>query len=407
MFQVGIVHQAPQPFVPAEGPVKIQGHIQQGLHGRGGEPQLGHQLFRRGIQQRLQIAHGFFAGVPPAFQQLGELRIGRIAQGLQLFKLDGQAVPGPVPADVQAAAQLPQLRRRLGEAVHIGSADLLLPGHQAQQPVHLPAPVFGGGPGLGHDLPAPGGIGRIGRGAAQLLHLLPRPLLRPGVALHPQVQVQNQGCQPVVGAAGAHGVRQVQETGVVLRPGIALLQHPFQGGGLHGLGPFVVHDLEVRAQAQNVAVLLQEGGAEAVDGAALGPAAEGILPPEPPVARVFGQALRQLLHNPALQLSGGRPGEGDDQETVQIHRVSLVTDAAHEPLGQHPGFAAAGAGGHQHRAATGFDGGGLSGCGFKFRHCLRLLPSGPRPSPGRAWAYSGRPRPPARRQSGRRRNSRS
>ena len=202
------------------------------------------------------------------------------------------------------------------------------------------------------------------------LHLFPCPFFRAGVALHFAVQGQHQLGKAAVVPARAYRVRQKREAGVRLRFFVAGVQHPLQGGALHGGGPVLVRNLEVRGKAQNVAVFPEHPGTEAVYGADLGLLAQGALPPQTAAARVSGQSLSQLLHDPAPQFPGGGPGEGDNQEAVDIRRILGIGNIGHEPFGEHSGLAAARSGGHQHGAAPCMDGGVLGRRGFKFTHRL-------------------------------------
>ena len=216
----------------------------------------------------------------------------------------------------------------------------------------------------------------------QKLYLMAGPLLRAGVALHLAVEREHQLRKAAVVPAGAHGVRQERKARMGLRFFIAGVQHPLQGGPLHGGGAVLIRDFKIRGQAQKVTVFSQHLGTEAVYGADLRLLAQGALPPQAPAARILCQSRGQLLHNSAPKLPGGRPGKGDDQKTVQIGRVLRVRDIGHEPFGQHLGLAAARACRYQHRAASCMDGGVLRRGWSEVTHGLCPPPAYPTPCPG-------------------------
>ena len=85
---------------------------------------------------------------------------------------------------------------------------------------------------------------------------------------------------------------------------------------------------------------------EGVDGGDAGVGAAGALPVEPGFQRFvlyFAGPLLQGVLDALLHLRGGGPGEGEDQQPVDVH--ALLHQADH-PLREHGGLARAGGGGH-------------------------------------------------------------
>ena len=205
-------------------------------------------------------------------------------------------------------------------------------------------------------------------GLAEGFGLLLRPCGGEGVALHLGVQLQDQLGQGAVVPPLAHGVGEKLKIGIVLNARIGVLQHPVEAALAHRVCPLLVEDLEVRGELRRLTVFPQKVGAEAVDGADLRAADQGALPSEAGVVGIVRQAARELLRDPAAQLPRGGAGIGDDEKAVNVGGGAGVGDVRHEPLGQHAGLAAAGTGGHQHRAAARIDGRLLGRGGFKFSH---------------------------------------
>ena len=175
------------------------------------------------------------------------------------------------------------------------------------------------------------------------------------MALHLAVQLQNQIGEGFVVAPLAHGIGEKAKIRVVLNPVVAVLQHPVEAGGLHGIGPLLVEDLEVRRQPRRLAVFPKEIRAEAVDGADLRTADQGALAAQTGITGIVRKTARQLLHDPAAQLPRRCAGKGDDEEAVHVRGRIGIGDVCHQPLGQHLGLAAARSGGHQYRTAARFD----------------------------------------------------
>ena len=85
-------------FLGGIGFVEIERQLQERTHGRCCLLHIRCKLFLGGAQHIGKLSRRFFAAVPQSLYVLGKLRVGRIAQGLELRKLYGQKLPCPVPA---------------------------------------------------------------------------------------------------------------------------------------------------------------------------------------------------------------------------------------------------------------------------------------------------------------------
>ena len=378
VFQVRVVQKIGPALGCGEGFVEVLLQQQQGLHGRGRKSPVPQQLLRGLGKELFELVHVRFAQLPPGLQAVTEDLVRRFAQGANL-EGDGKAGSCRLPALIQGTAESVQSISGLGIALLPGLGDGGLRVDEAQHPLKFRGPKGGGLLGKAQDLPAPGGVARVLRALFQGTDLALGPERGPGVALHLAVELQHQLLQPFVVSAGAYGIRQLQKARVLLRRVVPGVQHFFESPGHHASGPLLVQHGKVRPDLGLVAVLAEKGGTEGVDGTDLGPVEQGALPPEAAVHGVGCQGRGQLLHDAAAQLSRRRPGIGDDQEAVQIHGPLRVGDRTHQPLGEDPGLAAAGAGGDQQRAAPALYRGLLGRGGFEFRHGLPPFLSAPRP----------------------------
>jgi hypothetical protein len=103
------------------------------------------------------------------------------------------------------------------------------------------------------------------------------------------------------------------------------------------------------------------------------------------------QTLEAAAANAIAHLAGGRVGECDRHQLFEVAGVfERWVDVGEEPLGQHEGFAAAGAGGERDAAVTRFErealllGEGAFGGGGNGGHAKVPLPFGERLGEGRA-----------------------
>ena len=85
-------------FLGGIGFVEIERQLQERTHRRCGLLHVASKLFLGGAQHIGKLSRRLFAAVPQSLYVLGKLRVGRIAQGLELRKLYGQKLPCPVPA---------------------------------------------------------------------------------------------------------------------------------------------------------------------------------------------------------------------------------------------------------------------------------------------------------------------
>ena len=359
MLQIGVVHEVQAALVAGVLLFKVQHQAQQGAHGGLGGRHVGKQARGRRGEGGREPIHGLPTDCPPILDEVSGGGIAVFEELAERREGDRQRLARRVPAPVERAAQRAQRRRRLVKAGGIGLADLLVLRDEGRQPVELGAPVVELLCGARQDLAAPGRLAHVAGALAQQRHLFCRPALGPGVALHLVIERQRQLREPPVVPPGAHGVRQQRKARQLLLLLVAALERAFQRGGLHGGGALLVGDPEVRAQSGAVGVFAQERGAEAVDRADPRAAHERALPAQAAAARIEGERLAQLPGDAAAQFSGGGLREGDDEEAVEVCRVRLVPDVAHEPFDEHLGLAAARARGDERGAAPALDGGGL------------------------------------------------
>ena len=368
MLEIGIIHKRQAALVPGVLLVEAQRQAQQRLHRVVRQRHAAQHRLRRGGKRLFHALAGRFAGLAPRLDGIGQRGIRAVAQELELGERNGQTPARAVPAHAQRAGELPQRVGRLGDALSVGRADLLLGGHGRQHTVHLVGPVVGAGLERGEDFPAPDRFPRVGGGSAQLLDHVLRPLFRAGVALHFIIQLQHQLAQPPVVPPGADRVGQREEARIRRGARIALLHHLFERRALHGGGAVVLDDAEIRRETEQMPMPAQQRAAEAVDRADLGAAAQRALAAQMAVGRVGRDGLGKLVHDAALQLAGRGARKGDDKEAVDILGVLPVGEIAHQPLGQYLGLAAARAGRDEHGAAAAFDRRALRGGGGERAH---------------------------------------
>ena len=194
------------------------------------------------------------------------------------------------------------------------------------------------------------------------------------MALHAAVELEDKVGKAAVIPPRADGIGKQTEAGEVIHRVIARVESALKRGGAHGFGALLVGDLEIRSQAEGVAILAQDVRAEAVDGADLRAAAQRALAAQAAAAGIGGKARGKLLHDPAAKLRRGGAGKGDNKEAVKIDGVGVVTDIAHEALGENAGLAAARARGHEHGSAARVYRGLLRGCGSEISHWRRPPP---------------------------------
>ena len=389
VFEIGIVQQIGPALVLCVLRLEIQHQLQQGAHRGLGCRHVREQLVRGVGEAVREPVHGGLAGLAPLPDVFGGVGIVVFQKSSEGREGDGEAGSRLLPAERESAAQLTQRVGGPGKAVVIGLPDLLVLTDRGHHPVKFRAPVFGLLGGAAQQFPPPERLAHVRDLLPQKRDLLPGPALRPRVALHPVIEREGElGKAPVV-PPGADRVGQQGKARLLVLPVVPALHRPLQRGGLHVRRPLLRGDAEVRAQSGAVRKFPQQRRAEAVDRADLRAAHQRALPPQTPVAGVCGQRLVQLLGDAAAQLSRGGAREGDDQEAVQIGGLLLVADIAQQALGEHPGLAAARAGGDQDGPAPALDGVLLCNCRPVFRHD-RSRPS------GRAAAPPACPRPPCR-----------
>ncbi len=194
------------------------------------------------------------------------------------------------------------------------------------------------------------------------------------MALHTAVELENKIGKAAVIPPRADGIGKQTEAGEIIQRVIARVESALKRGSAHGLGALLIGDLEIRSQAEGVAILAQDVRAEAVDGADLRAAAQRALAAQAAAAGIGGKARGKLLHDSAAKLRRGGTGEGDDKEAVEIDGVGIVTDVAHETLSEHAGLAAARARGHEHSTAARVYRGLLRDCGSEISHWRRPPP---------------------------------
>ena len=278
---------------------------------------------------------------------------------------------GGCPAPAGSRGQRPEPRRRLGEPVGAGLADLF-PARLRQrfrQRVQARGAVFGtGGDAAEHDA-APAGLADVGDAlrAQSLLHGA-QPGLGMGVTLHGAVHPYDQFGESAVVPAGAEGIGQLPAGGVGVQTAVELLKGVVQRGGEQSVGAVGLQDPEVGGDPGGMGIHAQDASADAVDGADGRAGAQLRLAAQPPVAGARGKALVQGREDAAAHLAGGGAGEGDHKKAVDV--VSVV-HIAHQALDEHTGLSAARGGGDEPRSAAVRSGALLVN---RQRHGHRLLP---------------------------------
>ena len=224
MLEIGVIQKRARALVARVQRVEAQRQAQQRAHGGSGGGNIPQQRVRRSGEDRREALHAVERGLAAAFETLGQLRIGRIAQRRQARRGEGQSLKGFVPAEGEAARELAQHGGKLGKVVGVGGADLLTGVHLPDQRLKLGGVEVREGFGPIQQLAAPGGLARVGKRGVQQRGLFLRPALGPGVALHAAVEVEHQLRQRAVVAALARGVGQQAEVGVLVDPVVGLLE---------------------------------------------------------------------------------------------------------------------------------------------------------------------------------------
>ena len=118
-----------------------------------------------------------------------------------------------------------------------------------------------------------------------------------------------------------------------------------------------VQDAEGGIEANQVEVLAEQAGAEAVQRADAGAVEQGELAAQPiwRPTRDRGGPRPQRNSDPALHLCRRRFGERDDKQLVHVARLGRVTHQVRAPLRQHRRLPRAGGGGNQQAVAGGGD----------------------------------------------------
>ena len=146
---------------------------------------------------------------------------------------------------------------------------------------------------------------------------------------------------------------------------VAAVQHSLQRRGTEAFALLLFQDAEGGRDPQRPGILPENRGAEGVDRADLGLAAEQDLAPQVGVVRITAQAFGDRVGDPGAQFPRGGAGEGDDQEAVDVLGFGVGEPGVHvfhQALGQDAGLPAARAGGDQNAAAAAADGGPLFVC---------------------------------------------
>ena len=344
MLLIGEIHRALTPLAlgvqNAEPGGEAQQRFQRGARGLDPLKQNGGVV---GEQGRDPLAEVVLAVVPERGDAFCD-GIGLFFVGAHGGEVHGDGAGG-FPASSGGRSQRPESRRRLGETVGAGLADLF-PARLRQRfrkRVQPSGAVFGaGGDAAEHDA-APAGLADVGDAlrAQGLLHGT-QPRLGMGVTLHSAVHLYDQLGESAVVPAGTGGEQSVSAVG---------FQHT-----------------EVRGDPGGVGVHAQNAAADPVDGADGSAGAQLRLAAQPPVAGARGKALVQGGEDAAAHLAGGGTGEGDHKKAVDV--VSVV-HIAHQALNEHTGLSAARGGGNEPRSAAVRSGAFLVN---RQRHGHRLLP---------------------------------
>ena len=183
------------------------------------------------------------------------------------------------------------------------------------------------------------------------------------MALHGGMELQDEIRKAGVVPAGANPVRQVQE---ILRPGfITAVEYPIQSRGAQALALLLFQDPKGRGDSEYAGIFPKDRGAEGMDRADLGIAAEQDLTAKMRVVRITAKAGSDRVRDPGTEFTGGSTGKGDDQKAVDVFGPdigALRVHIFHQPLGQDAGLAAACTGRDQDTAAAAADGLKLSIC---------------------------------------------
>ena len=209
---------------------------------------------------------------------------------------------------------------------------------------------------------AGGGIG---------LFLFVEPALRIGVGLDKIVNFFDILRQTAVILAVAQHVRQLEEAR--LRLGIGFLDDFPHGLVPQQAGFGVLRHPELRGNVEQMEILPDQVGTEAIDRADGCAGEKALLPPQPPVPRMLAHPAGKFGCDPLFHLGRRRFCEGDDQQAVDAHRVFLTGDLVKDTLDQHGRLAGPCRGRYQQRAAVGLDALLLFGCPLPRRHAAVLL----------------------------------
>ena len=264
MLEIGIVQQRGAALCARVFRVEVQGQAQQRLH-RVVRERHAREQGRRGRAERLRhLFAGLHAGGAPGLDVLRQLRIVGLLH--IAHPREGElAGARAVPAEAQRAGKLTQLLRARLEVCAVALLRLFVGAHEREDALELLRPVVRPAPQVLEKLSAPGRFGHVGDRGAQLFDHFRGPFVRPGVALHPAVQLEHQLAQAAVVPSRADRVGQREEAGMRLRVRVALLHRPIERRGLHLRGAVVLDDAEIRREAEQMAVLPQQLRAEAVD----------------------------------------------------------------------------------------------------------------------------------------------
>lgn len=184
----------------------------------------------------------------------------------------------------------------------------------------------------------------------QALHQLLIAALRIFPALQVAVELEDLLRQRALVTAAAEHIQRGVQLVVLAEPRIGLLKRRLHGTLGQRRRVALVADAEVRRKLQLVRIIAQDRRAEGVNRGDLRQIDPAELPLQKAVARVGREAFAELSDQLAAQLRGGRLGEGDHQELVDV--AALLRDATQHALDQHAGLSRPGGRRDQNRAAA-------------------------------------------------------
>ncbi|MPM98213.1 hypothetical protein SDC9_145397 [bioreactor metagenome] len=145
----------------------------------------------------------------------------------------------------------------------------------------------------------------------------------------------------------------------VIAVGVGGLQRGIHRLLPHGVQLLRVPDAKRRRKPEHLPVLTQQIQAKRIQRADDRTIQKLALSARRRIQRVFGYVFGQLLQHALLHLLCGGAGKSDNQQPVCVDGCVVIQHAAHRPLGQYGGLAAARRGGNQNHVSARFNGAAL------------------------------------------------